>query len=90
MSGTVYEPPDVQLNHTNNESEQLMVYDSVNNIDAYNLPKASFNLGNNTLTIKILSKTLKVALAQEQMFYNHGNIHLERYVKNLNCLANSL
>lgn len=69
------------------EIDHLNAYESVNNIDAFNLPKLVFEMQNQIVTIKLTSKTKKRELALVQLAYDKNGIDVDRCIKEVNNMA---
>lgn len=72
------------------EIDHLRAYESVNNLDAFNMHKVIFDLNDNMLCIRLLTKNLKRTVAQAQLFYNGNNIDLKQSLQTLEDIANKM
>lgn len=73
------------------ETDHLRVYDSVNNLDAFNLPKLIFEYEDNVVIIRITNKNMKNVFALAQFHCNYMPIEqLELCIKDIENMANIL
>lgn len=80
-------------NDTNNKdsADQLKAYDSITNIDAYNLPKLTFTNKQDCIEISIKTKTLKGELAMMQVYSTKGlMVHIKRCIQSIDEMAKKL
>lgn len=76
----VNEPTATKIDH-------LKAYDSINNIDAFNLPKVICEPKFDHFNIIIKNKNLKGIIAQAQIFHNKGTIYFEECIRMINEMA---
>ena len=78
----------------NSETDHLRAYDSVNNIDAFNLPKITFetNATQSVLKMRIFDKKMKKNLAQAQISGNTCTTikDFEAIIETINIMAKHL
>lgn len=72
---------------TANEIDHLMAYDSINNIDAYKLPKLIFSTKQNDSYATIYTKNVKKVIAQAQFPYALNQTNIKRYLNTINDMA---
>ena len=77
---------DLQSDSSAIKTDHPKAYESVNNRDAFNIPKVIFEINHNTLSLQIQNKTLKRILAREQLFYKN-EINLQMCLQTLNEMA---
>lgn len=82
----------IQKNKTNIDSsateiDHLRAYDSVNNLDAFKVPKVTFELINQYTIIRILSKNLKMLISQVKLACQNGGTDLTYYLQIINEMA---
>lgn len=82
---------DATQNHTVNETDHLCAYESVNNLDAFNMPKLIFEFDNNLINIRIMNKNMKndFALAQIHCYTIDIEI-LKTCLENVDIMAKNL
>lgn len=78
---------DETTNSNVTETDHLRAYESVNNLDAFNMPKVIFDFDNNKSCTRLLTKNQKRIIAQEQIFYNGNTINLQRSLQTLDNMA---
>lgn len=67
--------------------DHLKAYDSINNIDAFNLLKVVFDRKLDYFNIMINNKNLKGIIAQAQIFQIKGTIYFEECIQMINAMA---
>lgn len=71
-------------------TDHLKVYNSINNIDAFNMNKLMFEYNNPIMTIKIKTKNLKRELALVQFTCKNKFIDVAKYLETINKMAKHL
>ena len=74
----------------NSKSDQLRVYDSITNIDVYNIPKLVFTLKQDCLEIEIRTKNLKGELALARVFPAKGMVQIKECIQQINKMAKNM
>ncbi|XP_055635699.1 retrovirus-related Pol polyprotein from transposon 412 isoform X1 [Toxorhynchites rutilus septentrionalis] len=83
--------PQAQVNEQiDNKTDHLRAYDSINNIDAFDIPKVTFELNNTEINIYIKNKNLKRILARAQLFYYKGMINFIECIQLINDMAKTM
>lgn len=67
--------------------DHLRAYESVNNLDAFNIPKIMFDIRNDKLSIQLVSKNLKRVIAHATLFYLNGQTDLTKCLQVINEMA---
>lgn len=71
----------------NTETDHLSIYESVNNLDAFNIPKIMFDIRHNKINLQIFTKNLKRVIAHAALFCTNGQIELTNCLQVMNELA---
>lgn len=82
--------PNTNTDNTPSKTEHLKAYDSINNIDAFNITKLTFERKRDHLNINIKTKNLKGTLAQAQLFQNKGKINTKQCMNVINEMAKKI
>ena len=85
--------PDMNQNDKAKETDHLHAYNSVNNLDAFSLPKIIFEFENNSINIRITNKNMKNDLAFAQFHCNNParlSEQLKLYIKEIENMAKTL
>lgn len=69
------------------EIDQLKAYESINNLDAFNMPKVIFDFDSENVCIQLLTRNLKRIIAQEQIFYKEECSNLQKCLQTLENMA---
>lgn len=77
----------MEINSPNTETDHLRVFESVNNLDAFDIPKIIFDIRYDKLIIRILTKTLKREIAYATLLYTNGQIDLTQILQVINEMA---
>lgn len=77
--------------HKANETDHLCAYDSVNNLDAFSLPKLTFESINNIINVRIMNKNMKNDFALAQFHYNDIDANmLKTIIETVDTMAKNL
>ena len=83
--------PDMNQNDKAKETDHLHAYNSVNNLDAFSLPKIIFEYENNIINIRITNKNMKNDLAFAQFHCNTMTIEqVELCIEEIETMAKTL
>ena len=69
---------------------RLITLHSINNIDAFNLPKLTFEPQNGSINITIKNKYLKGIIALAQIFQQKGIIYINECIEMINYMAKTI
>lgn len=81
---------DIQQKSNATETDHLRAYNSVNNLDAFYLPKLTIEFEDSSIIIKIKEKNLKNDFARAQFHYNRIDTDLKVYLQEIDNMAKNL
>lgn len=77
----------IETNKKLNDTNNLKAYNSINNIDAFRIPKVMFEINNEFYQITITNKTRKGIIVQAQLFPKQGTFYLNECLEIINEMA---